>query len=233
MAMAMNTDKNFGVAFARHLRTRLVSGLLVLIPLAVTLFILKLFFSSLASFARPVMRSIVNEIPEYALALIAFFVVTVLVYLVGLIANYIVGRRLIHWFEALLLKLPIVKSVYAAVKHAVETFSSPTRTTFKGVALVDFPRKDSLAIGFITGTIMDPHGQMLYTVFVSTTPNPTAGFVVILPEDEVHLTDISVEDGMKMIMSVGILSPPSYRFVKGNENGSALTGTAGFGQTTP
>ena len=221
--MATDTDKKTGSAFIGHMRTRLVSGLLVLIPFAVTLFILKLLLSSITSCARPVMRPLAGELPEYVLTGIAFVIAVLLIYLAGLIANYIIGIRLIHWFEALLLKMPIVKSVYSAVKHAVETFSSPTRTTFKGVALVDFPRKGSLAVGFITGTIFDPHGKTLYTVFISTTPNPTAGFVVILPEAEVHLTDISVEDGMKMIMSVGILSPPSYRFIKGNEKGSAAT----------
>lgn len=209
--MTTDTNKNIGSALVRHLRTRMVSGLLVLIPLAVTLFVLKLFFSALASFARPVVRSAVNELPEYVLTVIAFLVTVLLVYLVGLVANYFIGIRLIHWGEALLLKLPIVKSVYSASKHAVDTFSSPAGTAFKCVALVDFPCKGSLAVGFITGSIRSPEGQTLYSVFVSTAPNPTAGFVLFLPEDRVYLTDWSIEDGVKMIMSVGILSPPVYR----------------------
>jgi len=214
--MATGTEKSRGSAFVGHMRTRLVSGLLVMIPFAVTLFILKLLLSSIASCARPVMRPLAGELPEYALTAIASCIAVLLIYLVGLVANYIIGVRLIHGCEALLLKLPIVKSVYSAAKHAVETFSSPTRTTFKGVAFVEFPRKGSLAVGFITGTLLDPEGRMLYNVFISTTPNPTAGFIVILPEAEVHLTDITVEEGVKMIMSVGILSPASYRLIKGS-----------------
>jgi len=200
-----------GSAFGRHLRARLVSGLLVLIPLAVTLFILSLLFSSLTSFARPVMRPWVGELPEYVLTLIALFVTVMLLYFVGLVTNHIVGRRLIHWGEALLMKLPIVKSVYSASKQVVETFSSSTKAAFKAVVLVGFPHKGSLAVGFITGSILDPEGKTLYNVFVATTPNPTTGFLVIYPADEVIFTDISVEDGIKMIVSGGMLAPKAYQ----------------------
>ena len=211
--MTSGSDKNAGSAFNRHVRTPLVSGLLVLVPLAATLFVLKLLFSSLTSFARPFVRPFVGDLPEYVLSLIAFFVSLLLVYLAGLITNYIIGLRLIAWCEALLLKLPLVKSVYSGSKHAVETFSSSTTTAFKAVALVEFPRRGSLAVGFITGTIRTPDGKTLYNVFVSTTPIPTAGFLIILPKDEVCLTDISVEEGVKMIISIGLLSPPSYRIM--------------------
>lgn len=208
--MSNDMEKRPGSAFGRHLRTRLVSGLLVLIPLAITLFVLNLLFTSLTSFARPVMRPWVGEMPEYALTLIAFFVTILLLYFVGLITNHIIGQRLVHWGETLLMKLPIVKSVYSASKQVVETFSSSTKAAFKAVVLVEFPRKGALAVGFITGTILNPDGKTLYNVFVATTPNPTTGFLVIYPEDEVNFTDISVEEGIKMIVSGGMLSPPSY-----------------------
>ncbi len=204
-------EKPTGSAFGKHVRTRLMSGLLVLIPLAVTLFILNLLFSSLTSFARPVMRPWVGELPEYALTLIAFLVTVLLLYFVGLITNHIIGRRLIHWGETLLMKLPIVKSVYSASKQVVETFSSSTKAAFKAVVLVEFPRKGSLAVGFVTATILNPEGKTLFNVFVATTPNPTTGFLVIYPEEEVNFTDISVEDGIKMIVSGGMLAPPAYR----------------------
>jgi uncharacterized membrane protein len=209
--MTNDTETNPGSAIGKHMRTRLVSGLLVLIPLAITLFILNLFFSSLTAFVRPLMRPWVDELPEYSLTLIALFVTAALIYLVGLITTYMVGRRMIQWGETLLLRLPIVKSVYSASKQVVETFSSSTKAAFKAVVLVEFPRRDSLAIGFITGTILNPEGQTLYRVFVATTPNPTSGFLVILPEVEVQFTDISVEDGIKMIVSGGMLAPPAYR----------------------
>ncbi len=209
--MSSDAEKSTGSAVSKHLRTRLVSGLLVLIPLAITLFILNLFFSSLTAFVRPLMRPWVGELPEYILTLIALCVTVVLIYLAGLITTLIIGRRVIQWGEALLLKLPIVKSVYSASKQVVETFSSSTKAAFKAVVLVEFPRRGSLAIGFITGTILNPEGKTLYRVFVATTPNPTSGFLLMLPAEDVQFTDISVEDGIKMIVSGGMLAPPSYR----------------------
>lgn len=198
-------------ALASHLRSRLVSGLLVLVPLAITLFILDLIVSFLTAFVLPLMRPWLGELHEYALTLIALLVTVLLVYAVGLVTTHIVGRRAIHWGERLLLRLPIVKSVYAASKQVVETFSSSTKAAFQAVVLVEFPRKGSLAIGFVTGAITDPDGQTLYRIFVATTPNPTSGFLILLPAADVRFTDISVEDGIKMIVSGGMLAPPSYQ----------------------
>lgn len=195
----------------KHLRTRLVSGLLVLIPLAITLFVLNLFCTSLTAFVRPVMRPWVGELPEQVLTLIALFVTLAFVYLVGLVTTHIIGRRVIHWGESLLLKLPIVKTVYSASKQVVTTFSSSTMAAFSAVVLVEFPRCGSLAVGFITGTIRNPEGVLLYRVFVATTPNPTSGFLIILPENAVQFTGISVEDGVKMIVSGGMLAPQSFQ----------------------
>jgi uncharacterized membrane protein len=209
--MSTDTEKNADSAFSKHLRTRLVSGVLVLIPLAITLFILNVFLSSLTSFVRPLLRSWLGELPEYVLTLIALSVTVLLIYFVGLITTHIIGRRMIHLGEMLLMKLPIVKSVYSASKQVVETFSSSTKAAFKAVVLIEFPHKNSYAVGFITGTIESPEGKTLYRVFVATTPNPTTGFLILVPEEDVRFTDISVEEGIKMIVSAGMLSPQTYQ----------------------
>ena len=209
--MANDTKKDLSSEIGKHVRTRLVSGLIVLIPLAITLFILNLCFTSLTAFVRPLMRPWVNDLPEHVLTLIALVVAVLIIYVVGSITTHIIGRRLIHLGEALLMKLPIVKSVYSASKQVVDTFSSSTTAAFKAVVLVKFPHKDSLAVGFVTGTILNPEGKTLYRVFVATTPNPTSGFLILLPEEEVQFTDISVEDGVKMIVSGGMLAPATYQ----------------------
>lgn len=209
--MITDTHQHLSAQIGKHVRTRLVSGVIVLIPLAITLFILNLFFSSLTAFVRPLMRPWVGELPEYTLTLIALVATVLTIYIVGGITTHIIGRRLIHWGEALLMKLPIVKSVYAASKQVVDTFSSSTKAAFQAVVLVEFPRKGSLGVGFITGTILNPEGKTLYRVFVATTPNPTSGFLLLLPAEDIQFTDISVEDGIKMIVSGGMLAPLSYR----------------------
>lgn len=211
----MTTETNKSSAFSKHLRTRLISGILVLIPLAITLFMLNIILASLTSFVRPLLRPLlrpfVAEIPEYAVTLIALFVTAVIIYFTGFVTNYVVGRRLIYLGERLLMKMPIIKSVYSASKQVVDTFSSTTKAAFKAVALVEFPRKGSLALGFVTGAMTNPEGQLMYRLFIATTPNPTTGFLLIIPADEVQFTDITVEEGVKMIVSGGVLSPDAYK----------------------
>jgi len=208
--MTSDNSKSTTAKIGKHIQTRLVSGLLALIPLAITVFIVNLFFSSLTAFVRPLMRPWLDDLPEYVLTLTALAATVVLIYLVGVITTFLIGRRLIHWGESLLLKLPIVKSVYAASKQVVDTLSSSSKAAFKAVTFVEFPRRGSLAIGFVTGTMRGVSGQLLYRVFIATTPNPTSGFLLILPEADIQFTDISVEDGLKMIVSGGMLAPENY-----------------------
>ena len=209
--MTISTEKGPSSRIGKHVRNRLMSGVLVLIPLAITLFILNLLFSSLTAFVRPVLRPWVGELPEYVLMLIAWFATVAGIYLVGLITTHIVGRRLIHYGEKVLLRLPIVKTIYSASKQVVDTVSSPSKASFQAVVLIEFPRRGCLALGFITGTILNPEGKSLYRVFVATTPNPTSGFLIMFPEEEVQFTDISVEEGIKMIVSGGMLAPKQYQ----------------------
>jgi len=125
--------------------------------------------------------------------------------------THFLGRRLIHLGEKVMLKLPIVRSVYSASKQVMDTFSNSTKAAFTATVLVSFPHPGARALGFVTGTILDPDGRKLYRIFVATTPNPTSGFLILLPEEEVTFTDISVEDGIKMIVSGGMLAPKQYQ----------------------
>lgn len=209
--MNSNPDTPEQSGFSKHLRARMISGILVLIPLAITLFILNVILASLTAFVRPLLNPFLGEIHENAVTLIALCVTTLIIYFTGLITNHLIGRRMISLGERLLMKMPIIKSVYSASKQVVDTFSSSTKAAFKAVAVVEFPRKGSLAIGFVTGAMTNPDGQLLYRVFIATTPNPTTGFLLILPAGEVQFTDISVEDGVKMIVSGGVLSPDTYQ----------------------
>ncbi len=195
-----------------HLKARMISGLLVLLPLAITLFVLKWGFAALTAFVLPVLKELpmLEELPGGVLVFIATILALLMIYLVGMFTTHFIGRRFINMGERLMLKLPIVKSVYSASKQVMDTFSNSTKASFTATVLVEFPHPGSMAVGFITGTILNPEGKTLYRVFVATTPNPTSGFLIILPEERVTFTDISVEDGIKMIVSGGMLAPKQY-----------------------
>ena len=193
-----------------HIRNRLVSGLLVLIPLVITVFILRLLFNWLTAFARTLLRPWLGEVSETVLALIALVVTVAGLYVVGVVTTHFIGRRLIQFGEGVLLRLPIVKTIYSASKQVVDAFSVGSKTTFEAVVVVEYPRRGTYTIGFVTGTIIDPNERKLYAVFVATTPNPTSGFLILFPEEDVCFTDIPVEDGVKMIVSGGMLAPKRF-----------------------
>lgn len=203
-------EKKPEVKFGVHLKARMISGMLVLGPLVITLFILKLIFAALTAFVLPVLRPWLVDLPESAVVIIATVAALLLIYLVGMFTTHFLGRRLIKAGEDIMMKLPIVKSVYSASRQVMDTLSSSTKASFSATVLVEFPHPGSLAVGFITGTILNPEGKTLYRVFVATTPNPTSGFLILLPEEGVTFTDISVEDGIKMIVSGGMLAPKQY-----------------------
>jgi len=204
------TERNPDVNGGGHLKTRMISGLLVLGPLVITLFILKFIFAALTAFILPFLRPWLEDLPEFVLVAVATVAALFLIYLVGMFTTHFLGRQLIQIGEKMMMKLPIVKSVYSASKQVMDTFSNSTKAAFTATVLVSFPHPGARALGFVTGTILDPAGRKLYRIFVATTPNPTSGFLILLPEEDVTFTDISVEDGIKMIVSGGMLAPKSY-----------------------
>jgi len=116
--------------------------------------------------------------------------------------------------EKVLGKVPFLNTVYRSVQQIVETFGRENRTVFKEVCLVEYPRKGCYALGFITADTSSHirekvEGELIY-VFVPTTPNPTSGFLLLVPQDEIHRLDVSVGDGMKMLISGGAVVPPAH-----------------------
>ena len=200
--------ETFGHSFHLSLKSRLVSGLFVLVPLAITLLILKTVFIWTAGILSPTLKLIVSDtVQEPYISIISIAILTIITYFTGMLAKVVVGRKLIAIGETLLLKIPVVKSIYAAAKQVMDAMSMPDRAAFKAVVLVEFPRAGMKAIGFLTGTITDGEGKQFYKVFIPTTPNPTTGFFELVSPEQAQITDMPIEEAFKMIMSGGILSP--------------------------
>jgi uncharacterized membrane protein len=129
------------------------------------------------------------------------------VYLVGVLGQHLVGRRLIAATEKVWLKIPLARSIYAATKQVMEALSQPQGTAFKSVVLVEFPAPGLTAVGFLTGYIHDNAGRKYAKVLIPTTPNPTTGFLELVPAEKVTVTNLAVEEAFRMIISGGIVSP--------------------------
>jgi len=141
-------------------------------------------------------------------SLLALVIAIILITLVGRLARNYLGKKAIEWADHALLHIPLLNKVYSTIKQVNEAFSS-NKSSFKQVVLVPFPHANSRSLGFVTGEqkSLSPEGEKLISVFIPTTPNPTSGFLIFFPEKEITKLDMSVADGIKMIISLGAISP--------------------------
>jgi uncharacterized membrane protein len=192
----------------QHFRNKLVAGLIILLPLVLTVIVLRMMYRIASGLLTPAMSRFASEIPQWVLFLIALSIAIMVTYAIGVFASFLLVRRFATFGERLMLRIPLLRSIYGASKQVVQAFLDSKRSELKGVVLVEFPRRGMRAIGFIMGTVQDEHGQPCYKVFIPTTPNPTSGFLEIIRQSEVLKPNMTVEEGIKMVMSGGILGPP-------------------------
>lgn len=213
--------KVFVERMGKKLRNYFLAGLAVILPVTVTLYLLKLVLGFVDGLAGGVLALFTKRhIPGVGL------ISTVLVLLgVGVVATNVVGRRLVALWEGLLLRIPLVNTVYRTSKQVVDALWYRERA-FRRVVLVEYPRRGMWAVGFVTGeTVREGNdAEKWLNVFVPTTPNPTSGFLLLLPPSEVVALDLPVEEGIKMVVSGGIISPERLRF---GRPGRAESGEAG------
>lgn len=199
-------------------RNAFLSGALLLAPLVVTILAFSWIIEKIGGTFRPIYQ---DYLPE-SLQRIPFFwdlLTTLLVLLLvtgfGFLSNWVLGKYFFSIGERAILRIPGVGAVYQSVKQVVATFGSQNRTLFTKVVLVEYTRKGAWGIGFLTNTSQaEPHlrtGSDVLTVFVPTTPNPTSGFLLMVPRNEVIELEMSVGDAMKMIISGGAVLPGNGR----------------------
>ena len=189
---------------ARHIRTTLVAGVLIVIPVGLTAIILKIAFDFFDGLLEPFYDQF-TDVFKPGMGIAALVVV---IYLSGLLTTHFLGRRLIELGHGIVDSIPVVRSVYRAARQATEVFSTVgANGKYSAVVLVEFPGYGLRSIGLVTAKLTDQDGKPLLAVYVPTSPFPTSGFLLILPENQVTPTDLPVEDAMKLIVSAGIIAP--------------------------
>ena len=202
-----------------HFRGRIISGLLILLPLAATYLIIKFVFDLI----DPPLVQVIDEITGRHIPGIGIVSFVIVLYLVGLVGSYVIGRRLIAFGHHIADYIPIVRPIYRTAKQTVDALG-PTNVKkhYNRVVLLDFPRVGIKSIGFATSSFEDPNGDPLIAVYIPTTPIPTSGYLALVREDEVISTTLSVDEAMKIVISGGVLTPEKIEGkISAAENGKA------------
>jgi uncharacterized membrane protein len=189
--------------FLRKFRSILIAGLVVVVPIGLTVWIMIWVFNGIENTIQPLIRFIFGRTYPG----IGFAIAFILILIVGSIATNVIGRRLLSWGETMLGKIPIVKHLYGALKDISHSLSDPSQSGFLQVVLIEFPAKGMKTIAFITNEETDKNGRKLINLFIPTAINPTGGFLEIVREEDIVRTKISIEDGLKLAVSAGKTSP--------------------------
>ena len=189
------------------IRNRLISGLLVLVPLGITVFIMSFVLRATVVMMLPLTRVLLGDFPPWVVFALSLFLMICVLYLVGLLTTHVIGRKIIAMSEWIVSQIPFVKTIYNSSKQVVDVFQSRSATGVRQVALVEFPGPGLRALGFVTGEITLADGSQCYKVFIPTTPNPTTGFLQFVQVERIQLLDLSTEEAFRLIMSGGVLAP--------------------------
>ncbi len=193
----------------RHLRAKIFAGILVILPLGITFLILKFVFNTLDSILDPLIPDITISLFQRlyhlpGVGIIAFFL---LLYLIGLITTNVLGRKLINWGDRLFTAIPVVKNIYTSSKQLTDAFSATRKGSFRQAVFVEFPQEGNYVLGFVTNELTDLERQTKVTVFIPTAFIPPQGFLLFLPKEKTLPSQLTVEEAIKAIMSVGIVTP--------------------------
>lgn len=203
-----------------RLRAYFLAGVLVTAPISITIYIAWLIISFIDAAVNPLIPERYN--PEtylpFALPGLGLVILLVVLTLIGALTAGFVGRSIIRVYDTLLARMPVIRSIYSALKQIIETILAQQSAAFRQAVLVEYPRPGLWAIAFITGRtegeVQNLTAQEMINVFLPTTPNPTSGFLLFVPKSDLVPLSMSVEEALKMVISGGIVTPPDRRPVE-------------------
>jgi len=207
-----------------HVRRGLVRGLFMVLPLLITVWLLGLLFSVVNATLTPWAHRLLEwaGVPgldrafgrHVGIPIVGLFLTVLSVYLLGLLGGNLAARRVMALVERMILRVPLVKSIYGSARQLLDAFSLGGNRSFSRVVMIEYPRRRLFALGFVTTdvehrvSVSESSPTKVVPVFLPTTPNPTSGWMILVPIDELVVLDMTVEDAIKMIVSGGMVGPP-------------------------
>ncbi len=199
--------------FKKRSKNYFLSGILVVIPVVITILVLKSIFTFLDELLLPYLMPQLG----YWVPGIGIIITLAGIYIIGILVTNFIGRKFVYLGEKIVLNIPVAKSIYGSVKQIMETFSFKTEESGKKVVMVEYPKENIWSIGLVNGEITHPgNNQRLFSILILASINPTSGFFILVPQDKVVHLNISVEEAMKWIVSGGIVTPEEFRSTEKN-----------------
>ena len=208
--------------FQRRIRNVFITGLLITLPIALTWFILQFLLNNFDALS-PVFTNILIQlgapIPEgYRIPFLGLVVTLLIVLIVGWLTTNFFGKKVFQIGELLIEKIPFVRRIYKGSKQVVSSIAEADTSAFRKVVLIEFPRRGLLAIGFVTGEsrgeVQELTRENMLNVFVPTMPNPTSGFLIFSPLEELTEVSMTIEEGIKYVVSGGLVAPPVLKIIE-------------------
>jgi len=191
----------------RILRRIFLTGLVILLPAIISIYILGFTFNWVDSLLGNLLRQYLGiRIPG-----LGFLITVAAIFVAGLVANNVFGNRVLKVVENGFANIPLVKPIYTAIRQIIDAFSAQRKSVFESVAMIEYPRKGIYGVGFVTGSglgeVQEKTSQDVVALFLPTTPNPTSGFLLLVPREELIPLEMSVEEALKLIISGGVIVP--------------------------
>lgn len=209
----MNRKKKIVSEVVKHAWTLFLSGLFTILPFILTISLFTIVVRFIMSWLTPI-RAYLNPTILGIMPHAELIIVLIFIFLVGFIYNMVILRPIIHLIEDAFLNLPLIKPIYTGIKQLVHAFSLQDKITFRQVVIVQFPRNGVYSIGFLTSELpseITPQTEKsFFIVYIPTTPNPTSGYCVIVPKEDIHHIDLTRQEAMALIISGGIIRPERF-----------------------
>lgn len=189
----------------RIIRNKFITGILTLLPIYITYLLLRFIIGIAPNI--PYLRTIPFFINNEILAdIIEFLGALVVIFFIGFVVSNVVGKRLFALFESFMERVPLINTIYTSTRQIMKTLTMPGKGNFKQVVLIEYPRKGIWTLAFVTAYSKSESGEQYVHVFLPTTPNPTSGFMLFIKEKDIQSSGLSIEEGLKTIISGGMIS---------------------------
>lgn len=212
------------------MRRVFLAGFFVCLPLVITILVFRFAFRTLDSLGPTVTQALIQvgaPIPhDFQIPGLGVVTTLTIVFLIGIVTTNYLGKKLWKFGEDIVTRIPVIRSVYTGAKQVIDTFATNTDKAFTKVVMLEYPRAGIYCLAFITGTTrgeaQDITGENLINIFLPTTPNPTSGFFLMVPKEDLTEMNMTVEDGIKMVISGGVVTPNGGKYLKKDGNGEKV-----------